>query len=107
MPIYTATQRYRSGLGQFAAGETVDLPEDFAAHINRDAPGTLKLTTDEPEATDESDEPEATDESEARQVDEPPADRMVRQARRRDRQGDPGDQGPITRDDFKAVKGEG
>lgn len=86
MARFRATQDYRSGLGDFTAGQEVDLPEDMAAHINRDSPGTL--------------EPVAA----TRQIDAPPADRMVKTARRRDRQGDPGDQGPITRDDFKATK---
>ncbi len=32
-------------------------------------------------------------------------DRMMRKSKRRDRKGDPGDQGPITKADFKATKG--
>mgnify|MGYP000860193563 CR=1 FL=1 len=101
MPVYTATQRYRSSLGQFAEGDQVELEEDFAAHINRDSPGTLVLTVDEPV---EAEEDEAEEGAESRQLDAPPSDRMVKNARRRDRRGDPGDQGPITKDDHKAVK---
>lgn len=90
MPRYRVARDYRSGLGVFALGQEVDLPEDFAAHINRDSPGVL--------------EPVAPEAAGARQLERPPADRMVRNARRRDREGDPGDQGAITKTDHKAVR---
>lgn len=90
MPRHRAARDYRSGLGAFVAGQEVDLPEDFAAHINRDSPGVL--------------EPVAPGEAEERQLTQPPTDRMVKSARRRDRQGDPGDQGAITKGDHQAMR---
>lgn len=86
---FRVTQNYQSSLGAYAKGDVVTLPEDFAAHINRDAPGTLEPVEDV---------------AKTRVVDAPPADRMVRTSRRRDRQGDPGDQGAMSREDFKAVR---
>lgn len=125
MALYTVTQNYRSGIGAYAAGDQVDLADDFAEHINRDAPGTLEPVIDEPVSPDP--EPDSSDEEDAsaedaeeesegeesegeegdaeeRQIVAPPADRMVKGARRRDREGDPSDEGAITKDDFKAVR---
>lgn len=107
MPSYTATQRYRSGRGQFEAGDQVDVSDEYADLVNLDAPGTLAPTEAEPAEGDGEDSGEPAKEdgkTEERQLDQPPADRMVTGARRRDRMGDPGDQGPITRDDHKAVR---
>lgn len=42
MPQFTFTQRYRSSYGQGDAGDVIDLTDDQAAAINRDAPGTLE-----------------------------------------------------------------
>lgn len=72
MGKFRVTQNYRSGLGIFDAGDVVELADDFAAHINRDAPGTLEPAY------------EALPPAE-RAPDAPPADRMVKSARRRDR----------------------
>lgn len=94
MARYRVTRRYESGLGSYAEGDVVDLVDDFAAHINRDSPGTLEL---EPAY-------EALPPAE-RAFDAPPQDRMVKSARKRqDRQGDPGDQGAMSRADFKATR---
>lgn len=71
MSAYRVTQHYQSGLGAFRKGEIVELVDDFAAHINRDAPGTLEPYL----------EPEP--ESGTRADDAPPHDRMVKTARRR------------------------
>lgn len=132
MALYTVMQNYRSGIGSYAEGDQVELADELAEHINRDAPGTLEPVIDEPEpepvapgtqneenGSEEQDSEESEEEGEGeeresedagdesekeRQVDAPPRDRMVKGARRRDRQGDPSDQGAITKDDFKAMK---
>lgn len=85
MPKYTFTQTYRSSYGAGSKGESVELSEQQAADINRDAPGTL----------------EPADAPETRAVDTPPADRMVKQARTR---GDRGNEQPIDKATYKAVK---
>lgn len=90
---YRATRRYQSGLGSFSEGDVVDLVDDVAAHINRDSPGTLEPVYDALPPAE-------------RAFDAPPQDRMVKGARRRqDREGDPGDQGAMSRADFKATRG--
>lgn len=83
MTAYLATQRYSSSLlpGGLAAGETVDLDDDLAAAINRDAPGTLVPAPAGAEAVKED-----------RQLKAAPA--------RRDRGGGEA----ISRKDFKAVR---
>lgn len=43
MPHYVATQDYRTDRHALDKGQTVDLSEADAEHIERDAPGTLKL----------------------------------------------------------------
>lgn len=114
MPAYRARWAYRAGSIALAAGAVVELDAETAAHINRDSPGVLE------------------DVPAGRDLEAPPADRMVHApARRRDRdpartesarepdrqgegpqpvsdrlgtQGDLGDQGAITRETFKAVK---
>lgn len=86
---------YLSGLGQFAAGDVVQLVDDLAAHINRDSPGTLESVF------------EPGPEDDGRTLDAPPHDRMLKGAKKRgenDRRGDPGDQGAMSRAEFKAVK---
>lgn len=57
---YTVQWRYSSSLGQFAQGDVVELDDELAAAINRDSPGVL-----------------------ARIVEGPPADRMIKRARKR------------------------
>lgn len=87
MPRYRARWHYRAGSVEIAEGAIVELDAETAAHINRDSPGVLEEA------------------SEARDLAAPPADRMVQSpSRRRDRQADPSDQGPISRETFKAVK---
>lgn len=80
---YLAVQRYASGLypGGFAAGDVLDLDEEHAGSINRDAPGTLVPYAEGMEA--------------------PPADRQVKAAEKR---GDRGNGGVIDKASFKAVK---
>lgn len=86
MPKYLATQRYASSYlpGGVAAGEVIDLTEAEADAINRDSPGTL---VPNPEG-----------------VAEPASDRQMKAPpQRRDR----GEQSPIDKATFKAVKGNG
>jgi hypothetical protein len=83
-------QSYRSNAGAWDAGQVVELPDDLVEWLNHDSPGVC-VPVEETEPA-------------ARQVQAPPADRMVKNARRRDRQGDPGDQGAITRADHKATR---
>ena len=91
MPLFRVAHNYRSSLGQFVEGDQVELDDELAAYINRDSPGTLTGSEASAEWTGKS-----------------PTDRMVRSAQRRqDREGDPGDQGPITRDDHKATRNKG
>lgn len=86
MAQFQVQWRYRSGFGTFEAGDVVDLSTERAGDINRDSPGVL------------------VEVAEARALTDPPHDRQVKSpARRRDRQGDPSDQGAITKDNFKAV----
>jgi len=88
---YIVQWDYRSGMGgPWAKGDQVGLDEAQAAAINRDSPGVLVPAEVIPGTA---------------AVTEAPRDRMVKQSRRRDREGDPGDQGMITRSDFKATKG--
>lgn len=64
--------------------------DDYAAWLQRDRPGLLA--------------PAPLEDAE-RAMSTPPQDRKVTAPRRkRDRQGDPGDQGPITRADFRATR---
>jgi hypothetical protein len=80
---YLATQRYASSYypGGFAAGDTLDLDDVTAEAINRDSPGTLVLPPAGAEAVK--------------------ADRHQKAApARRDR----GDEEPISRASFKAVR---
>lgn len=39
---YKVQHDYQSNLASYDKGATVELDEDFAAHVNRDSPGTLK-----------------------------------------------------------------
>lgn len=88
MPFYRATRRYRAiymtpdgeeRLG-FEEGDVVSLPEAKAAWINRDSRGVLEPAPEE------------------RQVRQAPRDRMQRPRENR--------QEPITKADFKAVRGD-
>jgi hypothetical protein len=63
--LYLATREYqRIGL-DLKRGDEVTLSEGVAAWVNRDSPGTLELVEGE---------------TETRVIEQPPADRMVRQA---------------------------
>lgn len=84
MPDYRFTQRYRSSYGNGDEGDVVTLTEQEATDINRDSPGTLELVTGK------------------RAVDKAPANRQVTAAENRH---DRGDQAPIDRTTFKAVRG--
>lgn len=87
--------RYRSDAGSWNKGDVADLPDDLVAWLNRDSPGVCV-----PVVEGEAPAPEWTGKS--------PNDRMVKSAQRRqDREGDPGDQGPIIRADHKATKNKG
>lgn len=89
MPRYLVTHAYQTDrLGPWVAGDEVELDDAIAAHVERDSPGTLQSATGQAE----------------RAVIEPPRDRMVRQSRRRDRQGDPGDQGVMSSDELRATR---
>lgn len=48
MQKYRVEWRYASSLGNFAAGDVVELDEDLAEHINRDSPGVLTRFVDVP-----------------------------------------------------------
>lgn len=89
---------YQSGLGgPWQAGDEVNLDEALVEAINRDSPGVLAPVVGEPAKEEEPG---------ARDVEAPPQDRQVKgPARRRDREGDPGDQGAMTKTSFKATKG--
>lgn len=94
---YTANWRYESSYKfqplRLEAGQVVNLDDDVAEHIGRDSPGALTLVVETPVQVEVES---------ARMVDTPPQDRAVR--RRRDREGDPSDQGPIDKKGFKAVR---
>lgn len=70
MPRFVWTQNYRSGLAVGVKGERVDVSDELAAAIARDAPGSLAPVDDKPKA-------------DARALDAPPADRMVHKASKR------------------------
>ena len=71
---------------------------------------TTEVKTDEPatdeQPTAETEETEIDEDTEPRAADEQPQDRQIKAPpkRRKDRVGDPGDQGAMTTADFKAVK---
>lgn len=66
MPFYVAQWKYKSSLGgPWQAGERVELEPELAEAINRDSAGVLALEANQPAA---------------RQVSEPPQDRMVKAA---------------------------
>lgn len=71
MPAYQFQQTYRSSYGRGDEGDVVDLTEQQAADINRDAPGTLVPHTAKP------------DDAETRALDAPPANRQVTGGRKR------------------------
>lgn len=89
---YIALLDYQSTLGEFAAGDTVELSESVARAINRDQPRTLILSVDpidpiEPQGEGNEDNTEAVNEAgaegvETREMPAPPQDRMVRRAPR-------------------------
>lgn len=84
---YEVQWDYASSMGgPWAKGEIVEIDPEQAEWFNRDSPGVLKKAPKK------------------RNLETPPRHRMVTEGRRRDRQGEPGDQGPITKSDFKAVK---
>lgn len=68
MVRYIVGHNYTSNLGAFVEGSEVEINDDFAAHINRDSPGTLLPVNDAPKA---------------RAEDHPPHDRMIKTARKR------------------------
>ena len=87
---YRFNWRYISSYGgPWEEGEVVELDDELAEALGRDSPGVLG-------------------EVKARALEAPPQDRQVKaaQTRRLDRQGDPSDQGAITKADYKAVKGK-
>ncbi len=87
---YRVQWHYKSSYGALERGGLVELDEEQAATFNRDSPGVLVLETEAP--------PESTAPAE-------PHDRQQRA--RKDRQGDPSDQGAITRVDFLATRKRG
>lgn len=83
---------YRSSIGgPWLAGDVVDVDPGVAEAIGKDSPGVLTPSPLPSPSVGEG----------AREMEKPPRDRMVR---RGDRKGDPGDQGAMTRAEFKAVK---
>lgn len=83
---------------QLAQGDPAELAQILASA------GAFELQPDQPEGFELADVVRGWQADLAR-LQGARQDRMVRKSRRRDRQGDPGDQGPITRADFRAVKG--
>lgn len=55
---YKVQHDYQSNLASYDKGSTVELDEDFAAHVNRDSPGTLKPVKGK-KAEKSEDEPKA------------------------------------------------
>jgi hypothetical protein len=128
MPKFIVLHKYRSDtFGPWEPGAVIELTEEQAAWVQHDSPGCLMPAHEEtalndqkpitgepkdketkPEEPDETDEePKDEDkEPESWPADEPPVDRQIKEPpkRRQDRQGDPSDQGPITKADFKATK---
>lgn len=114
-------RRVPSGESVWLEGQVVDLDEAEAAEVEAMTPGVLVPAVPEPEilaqlpqadvvvVIDPSDGISAEEASAAgRALAEyegiPDGDRMQRKRRRRDRKGDPSDQGPIDSAAFKAVK---
>lgn len=95
---YIALLDYQSTLGEFAAGDIVELSESVARAINRDQPRTLTLSIEQQgegnednneaaneaanEAGAEAGAEAGTEDVETRAMPTPPQDRMVRRAPR-------------------------
>lgn len=93
MPAYQFQQRYRSSYGQGDEGDVVELTEQQAADINRDAPGTLAVVTDdapveEPIEDLDVEEPDADEEPDTRALDAPPNNRQVTGGKKRGQNAD-------------------
>jgi hypothetical protein len=80
---YRFTADYRSGFGTYAKGDEIECDDDTAAWLMRDTAGVIEPVT------------------ESRAVEEPPADRMIKTAQRRDRGGG---EGAMSKADAKAVR---
>jgi hypothetical protein len=130
MPKFLVVHKYRSDtFGPWEPGAVVELTPEQAEWVKHDSPGCLlpaheatavydqpvvetpeeptaetEVKTEEPTA--ETEETETEEDTEPRAADEQPQDRQIKAPpkRRKDRVGDPGDQGAMTTDDFKAVK---
>lgn len=71
MATYRFTQDYRSSYGAGAKDAEVELSDDVAAAINRDAPGTLEPVSAQAKTNDED-----------RAVEHAPHDRQVKRPKR-------------------------
>jgi hypothetical protein len=58
--------RYRSNLAQYEAGTVIDVDLETAKFLDRDAPGCFEVFESEPEP-------------ETKELDQPPADKMIDQ----------------------------
>jgi hypothetical protein len=100
VPKFIVVHQYRSDtFGPWEPGAVVELTEEQAAWVEHDSPGCLMPAHEDNTVTDEV-------KPDTRPADEAPQDRQIKEPpkRRQDRQGDPGDQGAMTKADFKAVK---
>jgi hypothetical protein len=86
---YIVRRYHRIGNREWQEGEVVEIDDpEYAAWLGRDMQGHLEPVVDAPPAP------------EPRSVEAPKQDRMVRKARKRDE----ADEGPITKETFKAVR---
>ena len=77
MAKYNVTKHYHSAWGSLTRGDVVELDDDIAAWLNRDAPGVVALYVLPP--VEPPPEPEPV-KAPARAVDAPQAHRMVTHA---------------------------
>lgn len=90
---YSVQWNYSSGLaGPWLVGDSVELSEEQASAVNRDSPGVLVPVGEQLQLDSHAE----------RLVETPANDRQVKGSKKR---GDRGREEPITKDDFKAVKG--
>lgn len=80
MPIRCVSP-YKSNLGTFAVGETVDGPLAFEAHLLADSPGSFEVVGPQGPAAPTEPEPAAEPVTEA--VESAPVDRMMKRATRK------------------------
>lgn len=101
MSKYKVQWNYRSSLGgPYLKGDVIELDEKTAEAVNRDSPGVLKSVIEKRPTN------RMVTEVEGRTLTPAPLPEGEGKEYPDDRIGGANDQGPITKDDFKAVKGE-